>query len=292
MKATRNVCSVAGSLTPDWTRRIDRNVRIISPDPTSSTRASATCAVVSKLRVRLRSRPALALRLPARSTSTSGTRVRFRMGIAPKIRLATTDSTSAKASDDASTAIDAARGRLTASVARTTFTAPAESAMPTAPATSPSSRFSTNIRARPPRRADGRAHVEFLRAPFGADEHQVGDVRAGDEQHDPERRHDHPEAVADVAHDVIDERAHIGPETGIFHLPQGHALRRREQRQLEPDHPGHVSVNLRQRDARQQPTHGSEVVAGQTHGGTIEAQRHHDVVRGVHEPEALRQHPR
>ena len=77
----RSVWSVAGSLNPGCTRRIDWKVRIIRPEPISSTSASATWTIVSVLRVTLRSRPALAFRPPARSASASWMRLRFSTGM-------------------------------------------------------------------------------------------------------------------------------------------------------------------------------------------------------------------
>ena len=42
-------------------------------------------------------------------------------------------------------------------------------------------------------------------------------------------------------------------------------------------------------DAGTQPADGLEVVAGEADLGAVEAQRQHEIVRRIHEPEALRQ---
>ena len=68
---------------PGTTPRSARNVRIISPELTSSTSASATCATTSPLRVRCRSRLSLAPRAPA-SIPDSCRPAYLNAGISPK----------------------------------------------------------------------------------------------------------------------------------------------------------------------------------------------------------------
>jgi hypothetical protein len=48
----RSVCSSSGRVNPGCTRFSAWNVRIMRPDPTSSTSASATCTTTSVLRAR------------------------------------------------------------------------------------------------------------------------------------------------------------------------------------------------------------------------------------------------
>ena len=54
---------------------------------------------------------------------------------------------------------------------------------------------------------------ELLLPPFRADQEQVRDVRAGDEQHDADRAEQHPQHPADVADHVLRERPHVGTES-------------------------------------------------------------------------------
>src|SRR5918993_1203276 len=128
----RSVCSVPGFVNPGCTRRIDSKVRIIRREPMRSTTASATCTMVSVLRVMLRSRPALAWRPPARSASARWTRRRFSTGIAPNARPAATESTSVNATDVASTAIISSLGSRAGMVLRTSFRAAKARPRPTA----------------------------------------------------------------------------------------------------------------------------------------------------------------
>ena len=58
-------------------------------------------------------------------------------------------------------------------------------------------------------RAQRRAHRELLLASLGADEKQVRDVPARDEQHDAHRGQENPEDAPDVADHVLGQRAHV-----------------------------------------------------------------------------------
>ena len=58
-----------GPVKPGCTCRSAWNVRIISPEPISSTSASATCTTTSVLRARCRSRLWLSVRPPCRSAA-------------------------------------------------------------------------------------------------------------------------------------------------------------------------------------------------------------------------------
>ena len=139
-------------------------------------------------------------------------------------------------------------------------------------------------------RADGGAHGEFLGTPFGPHEQQVGHVRAGNQQDDADGRRHHPQALAEISDEIIDERADLGREACVFHHPEGHPLGRRELAEGDADHARHVRVDACDVDARAQAADRLVVVARQPDVGPVEAQRQHEIVRGVHEPEALREH--
>ena len=69
---------------------------------------------------------------------------------------------------------------------------------------------------------------QLLLPPFGAHEEQVRDVRARDQQHDPDRAEEHPQHAADVPDHVGRERTDVWPEPHLVeHLP-GEAVRQRE----------------------------------------------------------------
>ena len=81
---TRSVSTSSGRVKPGSTCRIAWNVRIISPDATSSTTASAISTTTSVLRARWRARPALDSRPPSFSAPASCGVANLRTGISPK----------------------------------------------------------------------------------------------------------------------------------------------------------------------------------------------------------------
>ena len=109
--------------------------------------------------------------------------------------------------------------------------------------------------------AERRAQRELLLAGVGADEKQVGDVGAGDEENQAHGAEEDPENVSDVAHDVLLEGHDVGIETGLLqHLerqPPGILLRG------DGDHPGHVGVGLVDPDSRFEP--GNPLIAEISH---------------------------
>ena len=69
---------------------------------------------------------------------------------------------------------------------------------------------------------------ELLLTPFGADQEEIRDVRAGDEQHDADRAEQHPEHPADVADHVLRERPHVRPDLRFLEHLLGEAGRHRK----------------------------------------------------------------
>ncbi len=64
-------------------------------------------------------------------------------------------------------------------------------------------------------RAERGMNRQFLLPRFGAHQEQVGDVGAGDEQHEADRAEEHPEHAPDVADDVSRERPNVGPDLHV-----------------------------------------------------------------------------
>ena len=87
----RSVSTSSGRTNPGETSRMARNVRIIRPDATSSTTASATCATTSVLRARCRSRPSLEPRPFSFRALASCGRAYFRTGMTPNSSPATSE---------------------------------------------------------------------------------------------------------------------------------------------------------------------------------------------------------
>ena len=58
--------------------------------------------------------------------------------------------------------------------------------------------------------AQCRANGEFELASFGANQQQIGNVDAGDQQHQSNRAHDHPKNTAHVANDFLLQGMKVG----------------------------------------------------------------------------------
>ena len=122
-------------------------------------------------------------------------------------------------------------------------------------------------------------HRQFLLASFRTHQEQVGHVPAGDEQHDTDGRHENPEDLADVADDVIGERAHVRLQ-----------LQPREHRREQRDHPRHIGVGLGQRDVRLQPRERLEPEADAARRAGVQRHGQHDFGTGAQERERRGKH--
>ena len=279
--AIRSVCSVAGSREP----RLHATHRLEGADHQAGAdqqhqrqrhlddrqRVAGDVAVAAGAGVAAAGRAA-----PRRG----GRGACFSTGIAPKARPAATDTTSVNTSDVASTAISSSRGSLAGfmrqdQLQRGDGEADAGGAAEQAEQQALDQHLAGQAAAAG---ADGGADGELLGAALGPDEQEVGDVGAGDEQDDPDRRHHHPQALADVADEIVEQRADVRPEPRVLHHLDAHPLRRRELGQRDADHPRDVGVDLREGDAGAEPADRLEVVAGETHLGAVEAERHHEIV--------------
>src|ERR1700722_13506325 len=88
------------------------------------------------------------------------------------------------------------------------------------------------------RGADG----EFLMTAFGANEHQVGNVGACDEEHNADAAHQDPEELAHVADDIAHEGAHSGTEARLLKQLDAEAGRGGEAGPNDGDHARDVGV--------------------------------------------------
>ena len=95
---TRSVSTCAGSVKPGSTWRIAWKVRIIRPEATSRTTASATSTTTSVLRARCRALPALDERPPSFKRRASCGLANLRTGKSPNSSPATSEITTVNAS--------------------------------------------------------------------------------------------------------------------------------------------------------------------------------------------------
>ena len=104
--------------------------------------------------------------------------------------------------------------------------------------------------------AQGDAGGQFLLASLGPYQKQVGDVGAGDEQHHSDAAHEHPENLAQIAHDVVLQRPHRGLDSGLLEEFYAEAGRRREFAVDDGNHARDIGIRLRQRHSRLEPGNG------------------------------------
>ena len=97
--------------------------------------------------------------------------------------------------------------------------------------------------------AQRRANRELLLASFRSHQQEIGDVGAGDQQHDADGAHQHPQHLTHIAHHILLHRPKRRREArGLQNGTVGSVLR-------DPDrqHPANISAGLRERDAWLQP---------------------------------------
>ena len=146
-----NVSSCSPCVKPGSTRFSAWKLRIIRPDATSRTSASAISATTSTLRVRCRSRLSLADRPPFLSAVTRGDAY-FTTGIKPNRTPAATESSATNPRTAGWSAISLTRGNAAGAVARTIRIAAAARPTPTTPPASPMPMLSDrSVRASCPR---------------------------------------------------------------------------------------------------------------------------------------------
>ena len=216
-------------------------------------------------------------RLPARARQA---------GARPKRRPVTTATAAVKATARPSSATSAARGTACGLAARSAFRpAQARPSPSAAPASAEHHALGEELAHQPPALgAEAGAHRDLPPPPLGAGEHQVGDVGAGDEQHEADGAEQEQQRRARVAHHLLVQREEdhrvrlwvrvVGVREGL--LPAGqqgrHAVARRGERLAG----GEPADDVRGSDRR-----GRRV-------GRVELQRHPHLDAGVGDVEAGR----
>ena len=114
--------------------------------------------------------------------------------------------------------------------------------------------------------AERDTHCQFLTACFPAHQEQVGNIAAGDEQHDADRGHQNPQDIADVANDIGGKRTHVGAQ-----FESG------EVRWKERNHATEIGIGLSEGDTRLQAREGLEPEADTARRVVGQWQRRHDL---------------
>ena len=142
----------------------------------------------------------------------------------------------------------------------------------------------------PPARAERRADGQLLLSPLGAHEEEVGDVGAGDEQHDADGAEEDPEHRADVADEVVGERPDERSHADLLeHLPREAGRQREALHRPSGIMRAMSRVGLRDRDAGLEA--GDRLVAevADEDLGAVEAERQEQRRLLVEEAEVGRQ---
>ncbi len=136
-----------------------------------------------------------------------------------------------------------------------------------------------------PAGAEGRTHRQLLLPPFGPYEQQAGDVGAGDEHHDPDRSHQHPQRSRDVADDVLRERTERRRDAPGLVDARVDGWRGGPRRHPDRHHARHIGAGVRDRDPRLQPRHGLQPEARQRQAAAVDPERHDEVGLDVDDAE-------
>ena len=115
------------------------------------------------------------------------------------------------------------------------------------------------------------ADRQLPRACFRADQKEVGDVRAGNQQEESDRAQQDPERRSDVAHDELARRAHERAQAGVRQERRRRLIRKRL-RQIR-QHRFEFRLHLRQRGVRRQPPDALRAERTQLKRGAVDAKR-------------------
>jgi len=127
----------------------------------------------------------------------------------------------------------------------------------------------------PPRAGAERGTNRQLLLPgLGSDEEQIRHVRARDEEHHTDGAGQHPQHCPHVADEIVFQRADVRSEARLLEHLDVAAWKRREAREGDRDHAGHVDVRLVDRDARLQSGDGGLTELPEKHLAAIEPVRH------------------
>ena len=188
-------------------------LRIIRPAPTSSMSASATWATTSAERSRRGRRQNRSARRPASARfSRSGLDARS-AGTRPKMMPVAIDSTAAKASTRASTPTRSIRGTVVGRDATNSLDRPRsqQHAERAAGQRHHHALGQQLLHDAPPIGAERAAHRDLALPALRSREHQVGEVRARDQQDERHRAEQHEQRRPDVLHDLLVVRNHRRP---------------------------------------------------------------------------------
>src|SRR6266704_375961 len=131
---------------------------------------------------------------------------------------------------------------------------------------------------------------ELLTAAFDADEQQIGDIGAGDQEDHADRTHEDPEHTAYVTDNIVLEGTNVGADVRIFEELDAEAGRRRKGSHNNRKHASNVGVDLLDSDAWLEP--GKTLVAEVAKMGfvTVKLKRDDDTgIFPVQEVKSLRQ---
>ncbi len=131
---------------------------------------------------------------------------------------------------------------------------------------------------------------QLLLSTLGANEQQVRDIRARDEQDDCERAHEDPEHLADVADELVFERPERGREPRFLEHLRVEPGERRVAMHRNRNHPCDIRACLGERNARLQARKRVETEIADKHLRRIEAERQDERELAIEKPKPLRQH--
>ena len=193
------------------------NVRIISPEPTSSTNASATSAITAPSRSQRPDEPPTRRPLE-RSTSITSGREAFHAGSTPKISAAANDASAANASTvpSSDTAVGARQALGRQLNQRVDAELREQQSGGAADRREHDALGDQLANDAPAVAADRGAHRQLALARRGAHQQQVGDVRARDQQHEHHRAHQRHELRPHVGDQVFVHR--LDAEVGVGRL--------------------------------------------------------------------------
>ena len=215
-----------------------------SPEATSSASVSATSTTTSTAPARP---PSVAPRAPCRSVSTRFARSAPAAGARPDSAPLPSDTASAKASTRQSSGTGPPSA-MAGSHAAASVSRPRDRATPAAPPATASNALSAAELAEhlPAARAERGANRHLARSAGRADEQEIGDVRAGDQEHAADRHREQRERAAHASRRAVAERHQPNRRS------QGRVGVARMASRVRPRDPAELGFALRRRRARRE----------------------------------------
>ena len=140
-------------------------------------------------------------------------------------------------------------------------------------------------------RAERCVNGQFLLAPLGAHEEQIGHIGTGDQQDNADRAEQDPQHPANVSNHVLREWPHVRPEAHLLEHLLGESRWQWETLPHERNHPRDVCVRLRNRDSRFEPGDSLVAEVADEHLGTIDTEWQDELRIGVQKLEAGGKNP-